>query len=121
MRNVLVVTLVVLMGASVKAATLSGTVRDSEGAIIAKAHVVIHWDSSGSNYLKDNVGIKEDITVTTDAKDEFSLDLPPGFYDVFVSAISFSPRCDKIRLEGNETKKYEAKLKLSPATSKELD
>lgn len=121
MRHVLVVTLVLLIGASVHAATLSGTVRDSEGAVIANAHIVIHWDSSGSNYLKDNIGIKEDITATTDPNGAFSMDLPPGFYDVFETAISFSPHCDKVRLKGNETKKCEIKLKLSPVTSSELD
>lgn len=121
MRNLLILTLVLLLGAFVQAATLSGTVRDSEGAVIAKAHVVVHWDSSGSNYLKDNIGIKEDITAMTDSNGEFSLDLPSGFYDVFVTAISFSPHCDKVRLKGNETKKYEAKLNVSPVTSKELD
>ena len=60
--------LLLLMSAfTCKAATFSGTVRDSEGAVIAKAHVVIHWDPAGSNYLGDNVGIKEDITVSTDS------------------------------------------------------
>jgi hypothetical protein len=106
---------------SATAATLSGTVRDSQGAVIAKAHVVIHWDPSGANYLKDNIGTKQDITATTDSKGEFVVDLPPGFYDVFVTSISFSPHCEKIRLKGNEIKKYEAKLKVSPVTSKELD
>lgn len=120
-KRVLVFTLVLLMEISANAATLSGVVRDSEGAVIAKAHVVIHWDSSGSNYLKDNIGINEDITATTDSNGEFSADLPAGFYDVFVSAISFSAHCDKIRLKDNQSKKYEAKLKVSPVTSKELD
>lgn len=113
--------IILFVTSSAAAATLSGTVRDSEGAVIAKAHVVIHWDSSGSNYLRDNIGIREDITAMTDSNGEFSVDLPPGFYDVFVSAISFSPHCDKTRLKGNETKKYEVRLKLSPVTSKELD
>jgi hypothetical protein len=35
-------------------------VRDSEGAAIANARVLVHWDPSGSNYLKDNLGIKQD-------------------------------------------------------------
>lgn len=82
---------------------------------------MIHWDSSGANYLKDNIGIKQDIIATTDSNGGFSVDLPAGFNDVFVSASSFSPHCGKIRLKGNETKKYEVKLKVSPVTSKELD
>jgi hypothetical protein len=46
----------------VKAVTFSETVQDSEGAVIASAHVIVHWDPSGSNYLKDNLGEERDIT-----------------------------------------------------------
>ena len=106
---------------STKAATLSATVRDSGGAVISKAHVVIHWDPSGSNYLKDDSGIKQDITVTTDSNGRFSLDLPAGFYDVFVTAAAFSPHCAKVRLRDKEAKAYEVKLKISPVVVKELD
>lgn len=113
--------LLLLAGISTRAATLSGTVRDSEGAAISNAHVIVHWDPSGSNYLKDNLGIKQDIAATTDSKGHFSVDLPPGFYDVFVTATAFTPHCDKVRLKGEEAKTYEVKLKISPVTSKELD
>jgi Carboxypeptidase regulatory-like domain len=104
-----------------RAGTLSGTVRDSEGGVISNAHVVIHWDPSGSNYLKDNIGIKQDIAATTDSSGHFSVELPPGFYDVFVTAMAFTPHCDKVRLKHKETRNYEVKLKMSPVTSKELD
>jgi len=53
---------------STKAATLSGTIRDSEGAAISNAHIIVHWDPSGSNYLNDNLGTKQDITATSDSK-----------------------------------------------------
>lgn len=106
---------------STRAGTLSGTVRDSEGAVIANAHVVVHWDPSGSNYLKDNIGIKQDIAATTDSSGHFSVELPPGFYDVFVSAMAFTPHCDKVRVKDKEPRTYEVKLKISPVRSKELD
>jgi carboxypeptidase family protein len=105
--------------ASTRAGTFSGTVRNSEGAVISNAHVVIHWDPSGSNYLKDNLGIKQDVEATTDSSGHFSLELPPGFYDVFVTAMAFTPHCDKVCLKEKET--YDVKLKVSPVTSKELD
>jgi hypothetical protein len=113
--------LLLLAGVSTRAATLSGTVRDSEGAVIPNAHVVVHWDASGSNYLKDNLGIKQDITATTDSSGHFAVDLPPGFYDFFVTAMAFSPHCNKVRLKDKEVKTYEIKLKIDPLTSKELD
>jgi hypothetical protein len=76
---------------------------------------------TGSNYLTDNLGAKEDITASSDSKGQFSLELAPGFYDVFVTATAFSPHCEKIRLKGTGAKIYEVKLKISPVTSKELD
>ncbi len=112
--------LLLLSAFTSKAATLSGTVRDSEGAVIAKAHIVIHWDQAGSNYLGDNLGIKEDIIVSTDSDGKFSLELPPGFYDVFITATAFTPRCEKIRLK-EKPKTFDVKLKVSPVASKELD
>jgi Carboxypeptidase regulatory-like domain len=116
-----VVLLLLVTGVATQGETLSGTVRDSEGAVIAKAHVIVHWDGAGSNYLGDNIGIKQDITLTTDSDGKFFLELPPGFYDVFVTATAFAPRCDKIRLKDKQVKAYEVKLKVSPVTSKELD
>jgi len=113
--------LLLLVVVTTRAATLSGTVRDSEGAAISNAHVIVHWDSSGSNYLNDNLGTKQDITVTSDSKRQFSVELAPGFYDVIVTARSFSPHCEKIRLKGKEIKTRAVKLKISPVSSKELD
>ena len=113
--------LLLLATCSTKAATLSGTVLDSEGAVVPNAHVIVHWDSGGSNYLKDNHGTTQDITATSDSNGHFSLELPPDFYDVFVTAAAFSPHCEKIRLKGTEVKSYEIKLKVSRLISIELD
>jgi hypothetical protein len=65
--------------------------------------------------------MKEDVTIASDSRGRFSLELTPGFYDVFVTATAFSPHCDKIRLRGKGTKSYEITLKVSPITSKDLD
>src|SRR5215469_4774994 len=68
-----------LTTASTTAAILSGAVRDSEGAVISNAHIVVHWDGSGSGYLKDNLGIRQDMVATSDSNGQFSLELPDGF------------------------------------------
>ncbi len=99
MKTLSAALLLLVFALASRATTLSGTVRDSEGAVITKAHVVIHWDPAGAVHLGDNVGIKEDITVSTDSDGKFSLDLPPGFYDAFVTAPAFTPHCEKIRLK----------------------
>jgi hypothetical protein len=113
--------LLLLVTVSLKVATLSGTVRDSQGAVISSAHVIVHWDPSGSNYLKDNLGIKQDIAATTDSNGHFSIELPPGLYDIFATAMAFTPHCDKVRLKDKDARTYEVKLKISPVASKELD
>jgi hypothetical protein len=93
---------------------LRGVVRDSEGAIISGAHIFIHWDASGSKVgLTTNIGITEDRTLISDAKGLFSADLPPGFYDVFVSATAFSPDCRKIRVIKDNVEVYNPRLKVS--------
>ena len=101
---------------SASAKTFSGTLRDPSGAAIANAHVIVHWDPSGSNYLKDNLGIAQDINATTDSQGRFTVNLPPGFYDVFVSAMAFAPHCEKVRIKDKDLTTYEAKLNLSPVT-----
>ena len=100
---------------------LSGVVRDSEGAVISGAHIFIHWDPSGSEVgLRTNVGIKQDLTLTTDDNGSFSAELPPGFYDVLVMATAFSPDCRKIRPKAGQTATINAKLNVSLIVMKEL-
>jgi hypothetical protein len=99
---------------------LRGVVSDPEGAAISGAHVVIHWDSSGNGVgLASNVGVKQDLVLATDASGLFSANLPPGFYDVFVSAEAFSPDCRKVRTKSGIVA-YKTKLKLSPIVAQEL-
>ena len=100
---------------------LKGTVTDVAGAAIADAVVVIHWDSSGSTVgLHSNVGIKEDIVVRTSANGGFSVKLPPGFYDVFVSAMAFTPVCRKVRIRDGIDVTFDPKLRVDGLVSAEL-
>ena len=80
-----------------------GIVTDSPETPIAVAMVLIHWDSAGSTVgLADNLGIKEDLVIRTKQDGTFSADLPPGFYDVFVSAPAFSPTSRKVQVKAGE-------------------
>ena len=121
MNHIRFTLLFLLSVVSTSAATLSGTVRDAQGTAISNGHVIVHWDPAGANYLKDNLGSKQDLAATTDSNGHFSAELPPGFYDVFVTAMAFTPHCDKVRIKNNQANTYEVKLKISPVTSKELD
>ena len=100
---------------------LVGAVRDEVGGAISGAHISVQWDPSGSDAgLKSNVGIRQTLNLTTDAAGLFSAELPPGFYDVFVSATAFSPECTKIRITAGKTATYNAKMKVSSLVVKEL-
>ncbi len=102
-------------------ARIKGVVTDSEGAAIHGARVLLHWDQSGAGVgLKSNAGLKRDLILETDAKGEFTAELPPGFYDVFVTASAFSPECRKIRIKPGETATYKATLKVDPLVTGKL-
>jgi hypothetical protein len=51
---------------------------------------------------------------------EFAIELPPGFYDVMISANAFSPECHKMRIHANEFALDNVKLKADPLITKEL-
>src|SRR5262249_19538979 len=72
------------------------------GAAIAKARLLIHSDSSGDQVSRRPTGdasqdaevltkTAEDVSVLTDANGSYSVNVTPGFYDVFVSAPMFTP------------------------------
>ena len=47
---------------------ITGQITDSEGAVIANARLLVHWDASSRAVgLRDEVGIKQDVIVVTDA------------------------------------------------------
>ncbi len=102
--------------------SMKGEVRDTEGAAIAGARIVVHWDPAGSRVgLTSNRGIEKDLQLIADQSGNFDADLPPGFYDLFVSASAFSPSCTKIRVKAGMPVTYTTKLKLNGLVAKELD
>ena len=90
---------VLVSAAPVGNAKLSGRVTDSHGATISNANLIVHWDPSGSDHgLDSNVGLHEDLNVRVDKTGVYSVEVPPGFYDVFASSPAFEPFSKKIRL-----------------------
>jgi hypothetical protein len=97
------------------------TVMDSSAAPISAAMVLIHWDSAGSTVgLTTNVGIKEDLVIRTNGDGTFKVDLPPGFYDVFVAAMAFSPTCRKIRIKRGESMEVTLRMNADPLYTAEM-
>ena len=115
--NIVLLTLCLAAGAQ---SELSVTVLDQLGAVISNAQVRIHWDPSGSNVgLKDNIGVAQDLLLQTDKTGHVKIEVPPGFYDVFVAAPSFTPQAFKVRLKA-ERQGVLFKLKADPLVSAEL-
>jgi hypothetical protein len=115
--SALVVVLLFLARLSADPQSLTGQVTDSEGAVIANARVLLHWDSSGS--AVGHLGFKQDVIVVTDASGHYSADVPAGFYDVFVSAPAFTPIAAKVIVKEQKAV-FNAKLYVDPLVSKEI-
>jgi len=124
MSRVIIVGFLLLCISQLSAAAqsvISGQVTDSEGAVLAKARVLLHWDPSGSTVgLTDNIGTTQDITVVTDASGNYSTSVPSGFYDVFVSAMAFTPTVAKVRVKQGQRATFSTKLRADPLVTKEL-
>ena len=100
---------------------IQGEVVDSEGAAIARARILVHWDSSGSTVgLTDNIGLPQDVTAISDGSGHFSVRVPPGFYDLFVTAQAFTPVAAKVRVKSNVPVKFDVRLRADPKVSREL-
>jgi hypothetical protein len=100
---------------------ITGEIVDSAGAAIANARVLVHWDSAGSTVgLSDNIGIQHDVIVMTDASGRHSAGVPGGFYDVFVSAMAFTPTAAKVRVKKEQRITYNSTLRSDPLVSREL-
>jgi hypothetical protein len=119
-RTLIAVAFVFLLGHSAESqSAIRGRVIDSEGAAIAKARVLVHWDSSGSSYTA-NVGTTQDVSVLTDANGDYSAGVPAGFYDVFVTAGMFTPAAAKVIVRQGQRVTFSVKLKIDPLVSKEI-
>ena len=97
-------------------ATLRGAIVDSEGAVIGMAHIVIHEDGSGRD-TSQNAG---DVTRQSDEGGRFSVQLAPGFYDVCIMALGFTPDCRKVRLRPQGTIDISVRLTIDPQVVDEL-
>lgn len=99
--------------------TITGQVTDSEGAVIAKARVLIHRDPS-SDRSAVTKGSTQDVSVLTDDSGTYSAPVPAGFYDVFVSAPAFTPIATKVIVKEGQRAVLNATLYVDPLVSKEI-
>jgi hypothetical protein len=99
---------------------LQGTITDADGKLLTDAQLVVHWDPIGANSeLTTNVGIPQDRFLKSDTHGNYYAEIPPGFYDVLITAPGLTPTCSKIRLKA-ESQILNAKLQADPAVAAEL-
>ncbi|HMK20819.1 MAG TPA: carboxypeptidase-like regulatory domain-containing protein [Terriglobales bacterium] len=112
----------ILLFASARSAdsnlAIKGVVTDSEGAVIAKARVFIHWDGSSKMIVSGDA--VPDISVLTDDKGAYTTAVPPGFYDLFVTSPAFTPVASKVIVKPGQPATFNAKLYVDPLVSKEI-
>jgi hypothetical protein len=121
MRYITLLCFLFLASLCANATTLLGAVEDSQGAAISKAYVLVRWDSVGLDSVKNNAGDKNNHVTATDDMGHFSFDLPPGVYDIFVSAPGFFPHCKKITVGAKYPTHYKARLRASRTLSVTVD
>lgn len=103
---------------SARAATLTGIVRDSQGAAIPNAYVQVHCDPIVSpDAARKTPCTKQDIVIKADAHGKFGLEADIGFYDIFVAAPGFMPFSEKTQLKGKGVKHFKVILKISQKES----
>jgi carboxypeptidase family protein len=93
--------LLVLRAERPSAGALRGSVVDAQHDPIRRAYLLIHGSLDG------------DKRVFLDEHGHFSIELPPGYYDVFISSVGFDPACRKVQIETGKTTVYEETLKVS--------
>jgi len=107
-------TLLLCTASAVASSTIAGTVLDSEGAVIAGAQISVHKDPVS------RTAKAADVTVYSDSKGQFKIDVTPGFWDIFVSAPAFSPQCTKLRVSDSAPGVYTPQLHADPLVIEEF-
>jgi hypothetical protein len=96
--------------------TIKGQVMDSEGAIVKGAHLLFHPDASGQT----RPTIRADVMRESDNSGRFEVQLEPGFYDVCVMAMAFTPECKKVLVVDGTAFQYDVRLKADPLVIQHL-
>jgi hypothetical protein len=101
---------------------LAGAVADPSGGAIPSAHGIIRWDAVSSNVkLKSTAGVNHDINFRTDERGGYSVNLPPGVYDVFISSDGFQPACQKVLVSAGKQVRFDPVLKVYAMQTVTLD
>jgi hypothetical protein len=109
---ILVIALIGSSGAPVaqEMATLTGTLSDPQGAVVANANIDLRWNYLDNlmswdavRHKKQKQPRKKVLKVSTDNEGRFSVTLLPGNWDVFAYRDGFAPICTIVLIEAGKT------------------
>ena len=92
---------------------VSGTIEDTNGAVIGGAYILIHPDPVGDT----GPSAGTDTALLSSKNGNFSAPLSRGIYDVCVMATAFDGQCRKIAVSGKRTR-LNFVLKSSPIVTR---
>lgn len=113
LSGLLTISLLAVRVSAAPMGTFAGAVMDSTGAVVSGATILIqHWtpEENTAHHMNPSV----DPMIRTDSRGRFSIQLPPGLYDIFVSYPAFSPFAKKVRIEPNKVTTLNPKLRFDP-------
>jgi hypothetical protein len=91
-----------------------GTIKDSEGAVITHAHVLIRAYPAMQT-AAENI---ENTWLQADAKGVLDAKLKPGLYDICVLEPAFAPYCRKVYAETGKPISFNVRLQTDPVFTK---
>jgi hypothetical protein len=90
--------------------TLKGHILNPYGSGATESQIrVVQW-----YFENGEPRVTYDRVTYTDSNGDFSLQVPPGIYDVFVSRVDSEPIGKKLKIVSDKTTSFNAKLKASP-------
>jgi len=96
--------------------TLRIQVRDSEGAVLGGAYVVIRPDDAG----RPQPSRATATTTRADSQGRLTNEVEPGFFDVCVMSDAFVPACQKVRIAAGQVKDITMRMKVDPSVIREI-
>ncbi len=95
--------------------TLRGDVKDTLGATIKGAHILLRVDRAGGFGVRNT-----DQNLVSDDAGRFETPVGPGFYDVCVMADAFTPQCRKIFVKLPTPANQHFRLAIAPEVEKQI-
>lgn len=104
--------------------TLKGTILDPQGAAAPGVGIELRWNSASTDMCwtaphcpKRRIPRQKFLRLSTDRAGAFSVDLPPGYWDVFAYHDGLAPTCTIVYVTSGEATDIELRLPKNAGTA----